>query len=301
MNSRILWGIDLGGTKIEGVAIAGTDPGKALVRTRVPTEESKGYEHILGRIAFLVAEMQKGAQAVPESIGLSHPGVLDPKTALIKNSNSQSLNGKPLKADLERALGIPFHLANDANCLAAAEARFGAARGASVVFAVILGTGVGGGIAIDGKVIHGTQGIAGEWGHNVLDEQGPDCYCGKKGCVEKIISGPALSDFYFSLTGERLPFAEIASRAAGNEPAAAKTIERLVENFGKAISVVINILDPDVVVLGGGVSNVLALYSEANKAIAKCIFNDRVETRIVQNHLGDSAGVFGAAALTNPN
>jgi predicted NBD/HSP70 family sugar kinase len=207
-----------------------------------------------------------------------------------------------MKEDLERVLGLHIELANDADCFALAEAKYGVVKdrfpNARVVFGVILGTGVGGGIAIDGRAIVGLQGIAGEWGHNFLDDSGGSCYCGKTGCVEKVISGPALENYYFKETGNRKPLKDIVALAESKvDPTAQRTMLRLIEFYGKALSVVINILDPDVIVIGGGVGNIDLLYDRGRDAVRKYVFNNRLDTPIVKPSLGDSAGVFGAAVL----
>jgi fructokinase len=227
---------------------------------------------------------------------------LDPLTQTMKNCNSQCLNGMPLKADMEKALGIPVELANDANCFALAETLYGVVKdecpNARVVFGVIMGTGVGGGIVFDNKVCNGKQGIAGEWGHNMLEEGGNLCFCGKKGCVESTMSGPALEKYYTNLSGKKLTMKEIAEHHSnGTDAHATATINRMNAMFGKAISVIVNILDPDAIVLGGGVGNIDALYTEGLKELEKHIFNNRVETVLLKPKLGDSAGVFGAAGL----
>ncbi len=298
-----LWGIDLGGTKIEGVVIESKDNPNVLARMRVPTEQQGGYGHIIQQISKLIGMLEQETGLRPERIGMGTPGTLDPATQLMKNCNTTSLNNQPLRKDLETQLGIPFTLANDANCFAVAEARFGAAHevapNATVVFGVILGTGVGGGVVLNGKAVNGKQGIAGEWGHNFLDESGGLCYCGKVGCVETIISGPALERYYQSLTGTRLKLREIAERS-GHEDAARQTIQRLTHYFGKAISVIINVLDPEVIVLGGGVGNIQELYTEGVEAAKSFVFNTGVktiDTVFLRPKLGDSAGVFGAALL----
>lgn len=293
------WGIDLGGTKIEGVVLHDEDITAPRCRLRVPTEAEQGYEHILSQIRSLVERMKSESGAVPRKIGFGTPGVMDPKLGVLKNSNTQCLNGKPLAQDLERVLGCSVTLTNDANCFALAEALLGAAKGAENVFGVIMGTGVGGGVVVEKKMIRGLQGIAGEWGHNVLDPQGAPCYCGKRGCVEKVFSGPALEDFFEKCAGTRLRLHEIvALHKAGKSEHATATIRHLCDSFGRAISVVINILDPEVVVLGGGVSNVDELYTWGVEAASRAVFNNRLETKIVRHQLGDSAGVFGAALLT---
>ncbi len=295
----LVWGIDLGGTKIEGVVCDSADLSRVVARHRIPTEADRGYEHSLQQIKALILSLAQTLGApLPNRIGFGTPGTLDPDNQTLKNSNTQCFNGKPLKRDLEALLGAETVLSNDANCFALAESVLGAARGARCVFGVILGTGVGGGIVIDGQVWGGRQGNAGEWGHNVLIPNGDPCYCGKAGCVERCISGPALEQFYQKKSGARRALAEIAERArAGEDSAATATLRFLCAEFGRAISVIINVLDPEVVVLGGGVSNIAELYSEGREAARPFVFNDRLDTRIVKNELGDSAGVFGAAML----
>ncbi len=298
-----LWGIDLGGTKIEGVILPSLDNPQPIVRTRIDTEAGKGYDHIVGQINKLVYKMKSESGMAPSTIGFGTPGVLDPVLQTMKNCNSTALNGMPLKNDLEQTLGLPVILANDANCFALAETHWGIVKsthpGARMVFGIIMGTGVGGGIVINGKVWNGLHGIAGEWGHNYLDESGGPCYCGKSGCVEKILSGPALQDYYYSISGKKQTLKEIvASAKTGQDKAAGQTIERLGHFFGKAVSVVINILDPDVIVVGGGVGNIEEVYSLGVASLQQFIFNNRVDVPILKPSLGDSAGVFGAAALT---
>lgn len=300
--NELLWGIDLGGTKIEGVVLDPHNDQQVLLRKRIPTEGEKGYKHVLTRINELVTLMSDEVGHDPHTIGIGTPGTLDPHTRLLKNSNSTSLNGQPFKSDLEEILGFPIQMANDANCFALAEARMGVVQDvmpdAHVVFGVILGTGVGGGIVVDGKIIPGGQGIGGEWGHNFLDLSGGNCYCGREGCVETIISGPALERYYTSLTDEKVSFKEVTERSVKDDESAAKTMDRLIHFFGKGIATVINILDPDVIVLGGGVGNIDMLYTLGTEEAAKYVFNTRFDTHIVRPKLGDSAGVFGAAFLT---
>ena len=294
----LVWGIDLGGTKIEGVVLPSRDSAEPLCRLRVPTGAEGGYAGVRDRICGLVEAMKAEAGEAPRAIGIGTPGVLDPETGLIKNSNTTCLIGEPLRDDLERELGVDIAMANDANCFALAEAALGAGRGAETVFGVIMGTGVGGGVVVNGRVLYGCQGIAGEWGHNLLDPEGPDCYCGRRGCVETFLSGPHLERFYEQAAGRRRSLADIVDlHRAGSDPHAAATVERLLAYFGRALAVVVNLLDPHVVVLGGGVSNVDLLYSEGPGRLARWMFNDRCETRIARNQLGDSAGVFGAAML----
>lgn len=301
--TKHLWGIDLGGTKIEGVVMKDASDKESLFRDRLPTEAGQGYEHVINQIYTLVNAMEKSLGYRPHRIGIGTPGTMDPNTGLFKNSNSESLNFKPLRNDLEKSLGINVFTANDANCFALAETRLGIVRekypNAEVVFGVIMGTGAGGGIVVGNKVISGKQGIAGEWGHNFLDESGGPCYCGKSGCVENIIAGPALERWYKEQSGVPKKLKEIVSLANSKaDDVAVQTINRLHEMFGKALSVVINILDPDVIVIGGGVGNISSLYDKGIEQVKRYVFNDRLDTPIVRPSLGDSAGVFGAAFLT---
>ncbi len=298
-----LWGIDLGGTKVEGVVMKSPNDASTLFRDRIPTEAGKGYTHVINQIALLVGHMEKEAGYRPNAIGIGTPGTMDPNTGLFKNSNSESLNYKPLRQDLEKILKMNVVTANDANCFALAETRLGIVKqqfpDAEVVFGVIMGTGAGGGIVVHNKVIGGKQGIAGEWGHNFLDESGGLCYCGKSGCVENIISGPALERYYKEQSGTARKLKEIVTLAVAKaDPIAEQTIDRLHIMFGKALSVVINILDPDVIVIGGGVGNITSLYDKGIEHLKKYVFNDRLDTPVVRPSLGDSAGVFGAAFLT---
>ncbi|SDM96958.1 ROK family protein [Siphonobacter aquaeclarae] len=295
-----LWGIDLGGTKIECAVLDAADIKKVLIRRRIPTEADRGYEHILSQIEKLVGQVIEELGDKPEKIGFATPGTLDPVTQTMRGCNTVAMNGQPMKKDLEARLGVRCELANDANCFALAEALMGAgpavAPDAQVIFGVILGTGVGGGVVINGKVWGGRQGIGGEWGHIFLDETGGPCYCGNTGCVEKVIAGPALQAWYEKLSGEKRSLAEIIERR-NTDPHAAATIERLLDQFGKAISIITNLLDPDLIVLGGGVSNVDFLYTEGLERAQKHVFTPKPDILVVRNVLGDSAGVFGAALL----
>ncbi|MBC7923076.1 MAG: ROK family protein [Ferruginibacter sp.] len=298
-----LWGIDLGGTKIEGVVLNPT-PGipRVLSRLRIPTEADRGYEHIIGQIGKLIGLLSAETGLRPDRIGIGTPGALDTHTRTLKNSNATSLNGQPFGQDLERALGLPFVIANDANCFALAEARMGAvaeaAPEAPVVFGVIMGSGVGGGVVVDGQVLNGRHAIAGEWGHNFLDESGGPCYCGKVGCVETVLSGPSLQRYYQSVSGQFRKLPEIVERhRQQNDPHATATVQRLTHFFGLGLSVVVNLLDPDAIVLGGGVGNVDLLYTEGVAELRKFVFNSRLDTLVLRPKLGDSAGVFGAALL----
>lgn len=297
-----LWGVDLGGTKVEGVILESADRPEVLFRHRLPTEAHLGYDHIIGQISNLVGLMRQHAGYIPDHIGFATPGIRDPRKGTMKNCNSTALNGRFLKEDLQDRLGLQVTLANDANCFALAETRMGVVRSkfpeARVVFGVIMGTGVGGGLVVDGRVVGGHHGIGGEWGHNFLDATGLPCYCGKTGCVEQVLSGPALEHHYRSLCGTTLTMAQIVSASrAGGDAAASATMDRMISLFGKALSVVINIVDPDVIVVGGGVGNTDELYSSGKSAVRAHIFNDEVDTPIVKPSLGDSAGVFGAAWL----
>lgn len=299
---EFLWGVDLGGTKIEGVIMRSGTVEHPLKRLRIDTESSKGYEHILHQIKLLVDSMAQSSGIRPEKIGFGTPGILDPFTQTIKNSNTTVLNGKPLQKDLEEILSVPVVLANDANCLALAETNFGTVKShapdARMIFGVIMGTGVGGGIVFENKVWEGLHGIAGEWGHNFLHQSGGDCYCGRQGCVETILSGSGLQKFYNDLSGEHLELKQIVQKHA-QQPSVytTQTLERLYYFFGKAVASLINVLDPDVIVVGGGVGNIDQLYTEGRDAIKKFLFNNQLNVKILKPSLGDSAGVFGAAAL----
>lgn len=294
----MLWGLDLGGTKVEGVVLDPRNLAAPLARLRLPSESAKGYSHLLGQIARVVEmlEAETGLQR-PETIGMGTPGARDPDTGLMKNCNSTVLNGRTLWEDVQRALGARVVMANDANCFALAEARLGCAQGFGSVFGVIMGTGVGAGIVIDGKVLMGRHSIAGEWGHNVLEEGGVPCYCGKRGCVETVLSGPSLERYYESISARNLPLPDIAALEEEGDLSAVQTIDRLCTLFGMAIGPVINVLDPDVVVLGGGVGNVERLCARARECAAPWVITPALHTEFRRPTLGDSAGVFGAAML----
>lgn len=297
-----IWGIDLGGTKMEGAILQSKKNPSVLHRMRIPTEAHLGYDHIVGQVVKLVEMLAEESGFQPNAIGIGHPGTLDPITGLVKNANTTALNGQPFNKDLEARLGIPVKLANDANCFAVAEALMGKASKLEpkpeVVFGVIMGTGVGGGWVVHEQVLNGRQGIAGEWGHNFLDDSGGLCYCGRIGCVETVISGPALERFYAGVSGKTLSLREINDHAlAGDDAAAVQTMDRLIHFFGKAMAVVINIVDPDVVVIGGGVGNIDRLYTDGVLETRKYLFNSRIDTIFMKPALGDSAGVFGAALL----
>ncbi|MCH8859647.1 MAG: ROK family protein [Thaumarchaeota archaeon] len=286
-------GIDLGGTKIEGIFL--DDKFNVIERTRIPTQQEKGYNSIINSIVSLVNSLKKNPGDTV-SIGVSAPGAISKKTGLIKNSNTRCLIGMPLKEDLEQALKQKIALDNDANCFTIAEATLGAAKEYNVVFGVIIGTGVGGGIVINGNLHRGRTNIAGEWGHHTLRIDGNKCYCGKLGCVETYISGPALEKRWTSITGitEALP---LIIQNIDNTKSGLKWKKEFLENFAIGLANVIDILDPDVIVLGGGVSNIPFLYDEGRDYVYDKVFSDLVETPILKNQLGDSAGVFGASLL----
>lgn len=288
-------GIDLGGTKTEAVVMdAGGD---ILQRLRSPTPQAQGYDAILDNIVGMVRELERG-RPDPYRIGVGTPGALSARTGLLKNANTVCLNGRPLKTDLEQRLEREIRIANDANCFALSEAVDGAGHGHGVVFGVILGTGVGGGIVFRNTVHQGPQHIAGEWGHNILEADGPPCYCGKRGCVETFLSGPGLLSDYRRHGGDAgIDTQEIVRRARGGDAIAGQAMQRYIDRFGRALAVVVNILDPDIVVLGGGMSNLDRLYTEGRAAAARHVFNDELATPIVKNLHGDSAGVRGAAWL----
>jgi len=294
-----MWGIDLGGTKIEGVILTSIEPLEVACRIRISTEADQGYRHIVGRVAHLVERMESESGSTrPAKIGIGTPGTVDPTTGQMKNCNTVCLNGSSLPKDLAEALGIQVHVANDANCFALAEATMGAGKGFPTVFGVIMGTGVGGGIVVNGQVLEGAQGIAGEWGHNLLEPDGEPCYCGKRGCVETVISGPALQKYYASITGEIKSLEQIARYAhRRSDSTAERTMKRLFEMFGVALAQVVNVLDPHAIILGGGVGNIDELYTEGKAELAKNVFNNRLDTPLLRPALGDSAGVFGAALI----
>ena len=294
-----LWGIDLGGTKIEGAILDPEHPDRAVHRLRLPTESVRGYEHVLNQIGAVVAQLEavSGVRR-PARLGIGTPGALEPATGAVKNSNTVCLNGRPLRDDLTARLGLEVRMANDANCFALAEATLGAARGEQVVMGLIVGTGVGGGVVVGGRLIEGLHGIAGEWGHNPLRGESTPCYCGRVGCNETVFAGPSLERFYREQAGQSLRLPEIALRAEEGDEAAARTLQRLRTKFAEAIAVVINILDPHSVVIGGGVGNLDLLYDAATRSeVLRHTFNGEVRTRFLKPTLGDSAGVFGAAML----
>jgi len=281
-------GIDLGGTKIEGILLDSNL--NTIQRKRIPTPKN-GYQEILESIKSLVLDL---SYVDHFTLGVCTPGVISRKTGLITNSNTQSLIGKPLKEDLQKLLGKKIFIENDANCFTIAEATLGAAKGYEIVFGVIMGTGVGGGIVINGKLHQGRTNIAGEWGHHILHQNGNACYCGKHGCVETYLSGPVLENRWLVLTENSQTMPEIIQ---SDNPKLKQWKDEFLENFGFGIANVIDILDPDVVVLGGGLSNIDFLYVDGKESVYEKVFSELVDTPILKNNLGDSAGVFGAALL----
>jgi fructokinase len=291
-------GIDLGGTKIEIIAL---ESGEERLRMRVPTPQGD-YAAILDAVAGLVRDVEArlGAHG---SVGVGTPGSISRATGLLRGSNSVCLNGQPVRHDLERVLARPVRITNDANCFALSEATDGAGEGARVVFGVILGTGVGGGIVVDGRVLDGPNAIAGEWGHNPLpwprdDERpGPRCFCGRHGCIETFLAGPWLARDHTQLTGQALAAPQIVAAAQAGDAASEATLQRYEERLARALAHVINIIDPDVIVLGGGLSNIERLYANVPRYWGRYAFTDRVDTRLVRHRHGDSSGVRGAAWL----
>ena len=295
-------GIDLGGTKIEAIALS--PAGEEIARRRVPTP--RDYLASLDAVTSLVGELERDAGRATVGVGI--PGTIVPRTGLVKNANSTWLNGRPLGRDLEQRLGRPVRLMNDANCFALSEATDGAAAGAHVVFGVILGTGVGGGIVVDGRCLPGANLIAGEWGHNPLpwpgpeELPGPSCYCGKRGCIETWLSGPGFEHDHAGQTGRTLSGREIVQAATSGDPDATATLARYHDRLGRSLASLINVLDPDVVVLGGGMSNIPGLPESVSAVLPGYIFaagarGEPVATRVVRAAHGDASGVRGAAWL----
>ena len=285
-------GIDLGGTKIEGILL---DENYGIIqRKRIETNQENGYDSIVKSLISLINEL-KAKTGEDTSVGICTPGVTDTNSGLIKNSNTQCLIGMPLKNDLENILDQEILMENDANCFALAEAVLGSAKGYDVVFGVIIGTGVGGGIVINETIHKGRTNIAGEWGHHTLYPNGNECYCGKHGCVETYISGPALEKRWSEITGKNEPLQSIIQDLSDERAKLWK--KEFLENFGTSLANVIDILDPDIIILGGGVSNIPFLYDKGKKAVYEKVFSDSIETPILKNSLGDSAGVFGACMI----
>lgn len=288
-------GIDLGGTKTEGIVLDAD--GAEVFRKRIPTRQEKGYEAILGDIAGLYETLRSAAAGRPHLLGMGTPGSLSPRTGLLRNSNTVCMNGKPLKDDIERLLGRPMAIQNDANCFAMAEALFGAGRGCDLVFGVIMGTGCGGGIVKSGKVHTGRMAVGGEWGHMSIDPAGPMCYCGQRGCVETYISGGGLEARYAERYGKKRKLPDVVKDYYACIPEAGEFMGVFFKSFGRAIANLINVLDPDIIVLGGGVSNFDDIYTKGVEETRKVVFCDYLDTPIVKHKLGDSAGVIGAALI----
>ncbi len=292
-------GIDLGGTKIEAIAL--DDEGRQIERQRIDTPAGN-YLATLEAIAVLIntIENRLGQQA---SIGIGTPGALSPATGLLRNSNSVCMNGMPVKQDLQQLLGREIRISNDANCFALSEAVDGAASGAAVVFGVIIGTGTGAGVVVNGRVLGGANAIAGEWGHNPLpwpqdnERPGADCYCGKKGCLETFLSGPGFSHHYRLAGGDKLDARAIVQRAEAGERLAQHSLDDYIDRLARGLAHIINVLDPDVIVLGGGMSNIQCLYDQVPLRWGRYVFSDVVNTRLMAPVYGDSSGVRGAAWL----
>ena len=290
-------GIDLGGTKTEGIIM--DTRGEIQHRLRTPTPQNEGYRAVLDNIAELVRRLESMASCDCR-VGIATPGALSPASGKLRNSNTVCMNGKAVKEDLQQLLEREIRIANDANCFALSEAVDGAARGAGLVFGVILGTGTGGGIVIDGKIIEGAQSIAGEWGHNPLGNEHRPCYCGRFDCVETYLSGPGLVRTWLNAGGKQnLSAREIAELSVREDEIARAALQQYHRQFARALASVINILDPEVIVLGGGLSNIDSLYKGVLTGLKRHVFSDALRTRIVKNMHGDSSGVRGAAWLWN--
>ncbi len=292
-------GVDLGGTKIEGVVISGprSDP-EVLLRQRIPTETEGGKKHITARlVSFIRTLAQECGLSFPIPIGVGMPGSVTPR-GIVTGSNATCLNGSVFHRDVAEQLGQPVAFANDANCFALAEAIMGPGKDHELVFGVIMGTGVGGGLVFNGKVREGIMSIAGEWGHMVLEPTSDRvCHCGKHGCVETYLGGPYLERHYETLSGTHARLPQIISKRENQEAAAVECVQVWLEHYGMALGNLINVLDPDIIVLGGGVSRAGLLYQEGLQYVEKYIFSDELLTPIVRHTFGDSAGVFGAALL----
>ena len=294
MKSRI--GVDLGGTKTE-IMLTEDDPLKILDKKRVPTQQEKGYRFIIEQIASLIRDYLEFCEKSP-LIGIGIPGSINPATSLVRNANTVCLIGRPLQKDLEELIQLPIRVENDANCFALSEALLGAGRGYDVVMGLIIGTGMGGGLVKSGEIWTGLQGIAGEFGHTSINFEGPQCWCGEQGCLETYLSGPAVERNYEQLTGHKVSLPQIyQDYEKQRDKNAVKAIEDLLFYFGRGVANLITAFDPDIVVVGGGVSNIPLLYSTGKNQVAKRIFNDGMTTPIVKNQLGDSSGIYGAALL----
>ena len=288
-------GIDVGGTKIEGIVLDGK--GGECARLRYATPLADGYDAVVQCIAGVYQELAFRIDGVSHTLGIGTPGSISPSTGLLRNCNATVLNGHSLYQDLERYIGRAFAIANDADCFALAESRLGAAAQYDDVLALVLGTGVGAGLVTRGQLISGRNGIAGEWGHMVLDPMGPQCYCGRKGCVERYLSGPALEQQYAQWTGMSLDVAQIVGRARSGDKAAFTILDRFVDCFAQAVASAVALLDPQVIVIGGGLASIDELYTTGVHRLHGLVFCDRYETPVLRNQLGNSAGVVGAAMI----
>jgi fructokinase len=287
-------GIDLGGTKTEAVLL---DPdNKEIQRKRIRTPAQSGYEAIVKSLHRLIFNTGNNVPSGCEyTIGIGIPGSINLDTDLVQNANTTCLIGKPLRKDMENLLGREIEIENDANCFTLAESLEGAAKGYGLVFGVIMGTGCGGGICMDGSVRKGSHSIAGEWGHFSVDPGGAECYCGNRGCVETKISGGGVEAAYFNRYGRKIAMNDIVDGYRNNEPSCVNTFDSFLDDFGRCMGGLISILDPDAVVIGGGLSNITELYAEGYEIIKKYAFHSNIRTPVLRNKLGDSAGVFGAA------
>ena len=301
MQSNIRIGVDFGGTKIEVAALS--SEGQFLARTRAPNPG--GYDAAIRTVRALIDEAEQTAGG-RGTVGVGGPGSVSPTAGVMRNANTVWLNGRPFREDLSEALGRPVRLANDADCLALSEAVDGAAAGARTSFSVILGTGCGGGVTVDGRLVQGRNGVAGEWGHAPLpwaqphESPGPACWCGRRGCMETWVSGTGLSRDHAEQTGQSLSGEAIIAAARAGEPAAQASLDRFIDRLGRGLAVIVDIIDPDVIVLGGGLSNVTELYARLPAAIAPHVFTDAWSAPIAQARWGDSSGVRGAAWLWPP-
>lgn len=294
MTKRIA--VDLGGTKTE-IMLTEENPQEILRRERIPTNRKKGYKHIVEQLASMILDY-KSLCDEKTKIGIGTPGSISPTTGLMRNSNTQCLNGEPLKKDLENRIGQTVRIENDANCFTLSEATFGAGKGHQAVIGIIMGTGMGGGFSIDGKIRDGRLGIAGEWGHSSINYDGPECWCGQRGCLELYLSGTGVEREYRRLTGAKSTLEDIYEQyRSGQQKSATETINWLLSHFGRGMANLINCFDPDIVVIGGGVSNISELYTLGVEEIGSRIFGDEFTTPVVMNQLGDSSGIFGAALI----
>ena len=293
-------GIDLGGTKTEAILLDPT--GTLLWRQRRPTPRVEGYDAVLTVVAEMILETASQLSPhTPYTVGVGIPGSIDAATNLVRNANSTCLIGKPLQTDIERLIGSPVEVRNDADCFTLAECHAGAGEGYGVVFGIIMGTGCGGGVCINGVVREGPHRIAGEWGHLSVDPNGTTCYCGNRGCVETLISGSGVEGAYFRKYGKQLTMDEIVALARTGEKQSREIFERFLDDFGRCLGGLISILDPDAIVLGGGLSNIDELYTVGKEKVRQYAFHDNLQTPILKNRLGDSAGVFGAAWIGQAN